>query len=62
VPDRFISEPLELPEHDPKADFVRAELQFEGVDHSGLSYEARVFLNRPDADAETAPEPAEESG
>jgi hypothetical protein len=53
VPDRFVSAPLQLPGHDPDADFVRAELQFHGVDHSGLSYEARIFLNRPDADAET---------
>ena len=53
MPDRFVSAPLELPAHDPDADFVRAELQFHGVDHSGLSYEARIFLNRPEADAES---------
>jgi hypothetical protein len=53
MPDRFVSQPLELPAHTPEADFVRADLEFHGVDHSGLSYEARIFLNRPDADAET---------
>jgi hypothetical protein len=62
VPDRYVSAPLELPRHDPDADFVRAELQFHGVDHSGLSYEARIFLNQPDATIETAREPAAETG
>jgi tyrosinase len=62
VPERFTSAPLELPGHEPDADFVRAELQFQGVDHSGLSYEARIFLNQPDADADTPREPAAETG
>jgi tyrosinase len=62
MPERFVSDPLELPEHDPEADFVRAELQFHGVDHSGLSYEARVFVNRPQADRETALELGEDGG
>jgi len=60
VPDRFVTAPLELPSHDLAADFVRAELQFHGVDHSGLSYEARIFLNRPEADTET--QTSEEAG
>jgi tyrosinase len=62
MPDRFVSEPLELPAHGVEADFVRADLQFHGVDHSGLSYEARVFLNQPDADLETPPEPGDKGG
>ena len=62
MPDRYVSPPLELPAHDPDADFVRAELQFHGVDHSGLSYEARVFLDRPDADATTPRELAGDGG
>ena len=33
--------------------FVRADIAFQGVDHSGASYEARVFLNNPTADAGT---------
>ena len=48
---RFQSEPLDLPED--RAEVERADLIFYGVDHSGLSYEARIFLNRPEANAET---------
>jgi tyrosinase len=33
--------------------FSRADIEFEGVDHSGASYEGRVFLNNPTADAAT---------
>jgi hypothetical protein len=33
--------------------FTRADLIFEGVDHSGPSYEVRIFLNNPYATAET---------
>lgn len=47
------SEPLELPALDTIDDVTRADLVFYGVDHSGPSYEARVFLNNPKADAET---------
>lgn len=35
------------------ADFARADIEFEGLDHSGSSYEGRVFVNNPDADAAT---------
>jgi len=40
--DRFTSAPLELPaaEHH----FARADLIFYGLDHSGSSYEAQVFM------------------
>ena len=34
-------------------DFQRADIIFEGVDQSGPSFEARVFLNNPDANHET---------
>lgn len=34
-------------------EFSRADLEFRGVDHSGPSFEARVYLNNPDAGAET---------
>jgi hypothetical protein len=34
-------------------DFTRADLVFDGVDHAGPSYEARVFLNNKGADADT---------
>jgi hypothetical protein len=35
------------------AAFVRADLVFDGVDHSGPSFEARIFINNPKADATT---------
>ena len=35
--------------------FVRADLEFIDVDHSGPSYEARVFVNNPNADINTPP-------
>ena len=62
MPDRYTSAPIDLPAHDPEADFVRAELQVHGVDHSGLSYQARVFLNQSDADMSTPREATEEGG
>jgi len=39
--------------HLQRQDFNRADLVFEGVDHAGPSYEARVFLNNSGADANT---------
>jgi hypothetical protein len=46
---------LELPRppHDTAEDFSRADLEFRGVDHSGPSFEARVYLNNPAADPST---------
>ena len=35
------------------ARFSRADLEFIDVDHSGASYEARVFINNPGADENT---------
>jgi tyrosinase len=37
--------------------YSRADLVFYGVDHSGLSFEARIFLNNPKADTNTPKEP-----
>ena len=51
------SAPLELPEVDDIAELSRADLVFYGVDHSGPSYEGRVFLNNAGADATTARDP-----
>lgn len=45
---------LELPELEDVEELSRADLVFYGVDHSGPSYEARVFVNNPKADADTA--------
>lgn len=47
------SDPLELPELEDVEELSRADLVFYGVDHSGPSYEARVFVNNPQADAAT---------
>ena len=41
------------------SEFRRADLVFNGVDHSGTSYEVRAFLNNPEAD-ETTPRTLEE--
>lgn len=48
---RFDSEPLDLPED--RREVVRADLIFYGVDHSGPTYEARVFLDNARADEGT---------
>lgn len=48
---RFHSQPLDLPagrEH-----IARADLVFYGVDHSGPTYEARIFLDNPSATDKT---------
>jgi hypothetical protein len=50
--ERFVSDPLELA--DAEAQFARADLTFYDVDHSGSSFEARVFLDNPDASIDTA--------
>jgi len=42
---------LDLPA---EAAFARADLYFHGVDHSWSSFEARVFLDNPGADAGTS--------
>jgi tyrosinase len=38
-------------------DFARADIEFEGLDHSGSSYEGRVFVNNAGADADTPTTP-----
>lgn len=57
---RFDSKPLEV-HHDTDglSSLYRADLIFYGVDHSGPSYEGRIFLNNPDAGFETPPLPDE---
>jgi hypothetical protein len=44
---------LELPPND-GPEIARADITFYGLDHSGPSYEVRVFLDRPDATAGTS--------
>jgi hypothetical protein len=55
---RFHSQALDLPED--LEEVVRADLILYGVDHSGPTYEARIFLDNPRATEKTAREP--ESG
>jgi hypothetical protein len=45
---------FELAPLDPAEGFSRADLEFRGVDHSGPSYEARIFFNNARASASTA--------
>ena len=45
--------PLDLPDVRDVEELSRADLVFYGVDHSGPSYEARVFVNNPQADTAT---------
>jgi tyrosinase len=50
---RYVSEPIAVPALE-EGDFHRADLEFHGVDHSGSSFGANVFLNTPEAN-ETTP-------
>jgi hypothetical protein len=47
------------PSHEAADEFSRADLEFRGVDHSGPSFEARVYLDNPAADAETGRDAAD---
>lgn len=47
----FVSPPIALAPLGGR--FRRADLVFHGLDHSGPSYEVRIFFNRPDATADT---------
>ena len=50
----FTYGPLQVPPIAQGKEFKRADLKFFGVDHSGPSYEARIFFDRPDATEATA--------
>jgi tyrosinase len=49
----YTSAELQLPRDENGTKFARADLRFLGVDHSGESYEGRIFLNNPTADVAT---------
>ena len=51
----FTAPPLDAKALDTR--FSRADVEFLGVDHSGSSYEGRVYLNNPDATDQTARTP-----
>lgn len=55
--DKFVSEPLEMPlREEGEVELSRADLVFYGIDHSGPSFQAHIFIDRPDADEQTARE------
>src|SRR6266496_260174 len=55
-PQKYLSPAIELTPL--AAGFARADLEFHGVDHSGASFEARIFFNNPGATAATEKTPA----
>jgi hypothetical protein len=50
---RFTSQPIKNPARTGQPVFQRADIVFYGVDHSGPSFEARIYLNNSDADAQS---------
>lgn len=50
---------LAFPGSSDEVEFSRADVVFIGLDHSDVSYEVRLFLNNPDADATTERTPEE---
>jgi tyrosinase len=53
----FVSSPVRLPAGEVGTLFTRIDLVLEGVDHSGISYELRVYLNNAEATAATPRQP-----
>jgi hypothetical protein len=49
----FVSNPLTVTLQAPSEPFQRADLEFHGVDHAKASFEARLFINSPDAGPDT---------
>jgi hypothetical protein len=43
----FVANPLTVTLTGPAEPYVRADLEFHGVDHSKASFEARLFINNP---------------
>jgi hypothetical protein len=52
-PKTYVSKELYLDITKLENDFKRADIEIHNVDHSGPSYEGRVFLNNPKADQKT---------
>jgi hypothetical protein len=50
---RLVSPPLEIPRRPDGRDYDHADLELHGIDHSGLSFQGRVFLNNPRATEKT---------
>jgi hypothetical protein len=53
---RYVSGPIELSPAAASGEYSRADLIFHGVDHSLASYEGRVYINAPRANAGTGRE------
>lgn len=51
--DRYLSPALQLPAENELSGYDRIDLELHGVDHSGNSYEVRVFIDVPDANVDT---------
>lgn len=49
----YTSRPIGPDALPPLEDAARADIEFHGVDHSGASFEGRVFVNNPEADENT---------
>jgi len=49
----YTSDPISVEATPLAGDFTRADIEVYGLDHSGESFEGRVFLNNPDADEST---------
>jgi hypothetical protein len=56
-PKPFVSKPIPFDMAKLEKEFSRADLHFHGVDHSGVSYEGRIFLNNPNANHDTTKTP-----
>jgi hypothetical protein len=52
-PKVYLSKPMHLDITKLENPFKRADIEFYGLDHSGASYEGRVFLNNPKANQDT---------
>jgi tyrosinase len=50
---KLVSPPLKFEIEKLSEKSYRVDLQFYGIDHSGPSYEGRVFINNPEADQDT---------
>lgn len=56
---KYVTEnPIQLNERLSETTFARADIRFHEVDHSGATFEGRIFLNNPGAD-ETTPKTPE---
>ncbi len=51
--DRIVTTPVDVAAVVRSDDFRRADLEIGGINHTGTSYEGRVFVDNPDADEDT---------